>query len=143
MKKALLFLIIPVVLCDVGIWHITRQQQAEVNVLKASVRPGFETVAAEYDVTASPAYRWRHGGHSTALVIAGHLLFILAAIYIYLVEEKVWDHSWLLLIVIWLLAGICLFGKYSFNYFGDRYSKRFTEQQYMKHADNPDLLFEK
>lgn len=136
-----LYALIPILFSIFSIIYIKGDSKPEIRELPASSRPGYETVGAEYDITVSPQYRWSHGGHNLAFIVVGFALFVLSGLYINKIQHF-GKNGLFFTLIFWALGLIAIFGKYSFTYYNDRYSKRFTQVQYEANKNDLHKLFE-
>jgi len=137
MLKHLLILLVPAVLFATGIIIINVSKTTEV--VHVSAGNGF---AEAYTITASPNYRWTHGGHSTALVVIGFVLLIPGAVYSYIQNKNENEVNKLIVFTPVIASALLIFLIYATNYYKPGvYSKTISAEKYQLTHDNLDINF--
>lgn len=140
---ALLVFLILSALAIFSISKISSDHNATVVHHAASVHAGYQTQPEVVDVTASPAFIWSHGGHSTGLIALGFALFFIAAVYVYESKHLIKGGS------LWVLAFCAIAGfaailaKYEVAAASVHFERRSVPiEQFNSVKDNPDVLFD-
>jgi|SRR5581483_379524 len=144
MQRAIIFFLIPAIITLLGIIIINASNKPEVVHLAAAYGKGtgYRQVPEQYTVTASSHYKWHHGGHSTALIIVGYFLFLIAAGYAYDVDAKAKKTNLAIIGVLWFIGILGIFGKYAAKYYeGGTFSKTISGDQYEQNKSNLDAIF--
>lgn len=147
MFKYILLALIPSVLILIGVFAVKSDDKPEVVHYAAGQIEGYENHPEYYQVTMSPAFRWKHHTGSAGQVIVGVLITLLAAGFAYWAEESRSSPYWAsklkfpVIAVAWIIAFLTVFGAHAFHYGSAQESKRLTVQEYEANQSDLDAIF--
>lgn len=138
LKPHIILALIPIIACTIAIFIINGSKTPGIVQNAEVVRPGYETMPANVELSASSSYEWNHGGKKKGLILVGYLIFVAGSLYSYEKDVHAEKASPFAVFISWVIGAVLIFGFFAATDHHDT----LTPEQYQSVKDNPDHWFD-